>query len=139
MRDEDGKKFELDVSWVCDESGKVHQRVSESVWCVCVLVGAGGGGTARERGGVWGVAWVGCFREIVGLVSSALHNKMLPRAQSAYLRRCYCHVTDVAFVKRQRIDEADDTRAHTQSSLHAPANSQPPLPNPQNGLPSTTS
>ncbi|KAG2447514.1 hypothetical protein HYH02_007438 [Chlamydomonas schloesseri] len=31
VRDDDGKKFELDVSWVCDESGKVHQRVPDEL------------------------------------------------------------------------------------------------------------
>lgn len=29
VHDEDGKKFELEVSWICDESNKQHTRVSE--------------------------------------------------------------------------------------------------------------
>jgi hypothetical protein len=27
VQDDDGKKFELEVSWICDESNKQHQRV----------------------------------------------------------------------------------------------------------------
>lgn len=29
VHDEDGKPFELEISWICDESGRTHQRVPE--------------------------------------------------------------------------------------------------------------
>ena len=29
VHDEDGKPFELEMSWICDESGRIHQKVSK--------------------------------------------------------------------------------------------------------------
>jgi hypothetical protein len=31
VHDEDGKPFEVEVTWVCDESNKEHQRVSAAL------------------------------------------------------------------------------------------------------------
>lgn len=31
MHDEDGKPFELELSWVCEESGRMHQRVPDQL------------------------------------------------------------------------------------------------------------
>ncbi len=46
VHDEDGKKFEIEASWICDETNKEHQRVSAlNTHCrcgvpVCVCVNA---------------------------------------------------------------------------------------------------
>lgn len=32
MHEEDGKPFELEMSWICEDSGRKHQRVSIVTW-----------------------------------------------------------------------------------------------------------
>lgn len=31
VHEEDGKPFEIEMSWICDESGRVHERVPADV------------------------------------------------------------------------------------------------------------
>ena len=31
VHDEDGKPFDIEISWVCEESGREHQRVPEEL------------------------------------------------------------------------------------------------------------
>lgn len=31
VHEEDGKPFELEISWICEESGRLHQRVPADV------------------------------------------------------------------------------------------------------------
>ncbi len=32
VRDEDGKPFDVELSWVCEESGRLHQRVPQELF-----------------------------------------------------------------------------------------------------------
>lgn len=31
MHDEDGKPFELELSWICEETGKEHKRIPQEL------------------------------------------------------------------------------------------------------------
>jgi len=36
VHDEDGKPFDIEISWVCDESGREHQRIPQDLMAEAV-------------------------------------------------------------------------------------------------------